>query len=131
MSRCIAVVDDDHAVAEFLQELLADEGYEPVLWDRGAGAYELVKRLRPAAVLLDMNMETRDAGLRVAQAICHDPDTAGIPVIIISAEAEFLHKRHAELRALPCRIHPKPVDIPTLLSLLQELTESVATGMCA
>jgi len=129
LSRCIAVVDDDRAVAEFLQELLTDEGYAPVLWDRGAGAYELVKRVRPAAVLLDMNMETRDAGLRVAQAICNDPDTADIPVIIVSAEAEFLHKRYAELHALPCRIYPKPVNIPALLSLLHQLTASAATVM--
>ena len=131
MSRCIAVVDDDHAIAEFLQELLSDEGYEPVLWDRGAGAYELVKRIRPAAVLLDMNMETRGAGLQVAQAICRDPDTANIPIIIVSAEAEFLHKRYAALRALPCHLHPKPVDILALLLLLNQLIEGATTVMRA
>jgi len=109
--------------------LLADEGYKPVLWNQGAGAYELVKRVRPAAVLLDMNMETRDAGLQVAQAICNDPDTSGIPIIIVSAEAEFLHKRYVELRTLPCRIHPKPVDIGALLALLHQLIEGAATVM--
>ncbi len=123
MNRCIAVIDDDPAVSAFLQDLLIDEGYEPVLWNRGAGAGAFVKRTRPFAVLLDMNMETPDAGLQVAEALCGDPDTQGIPIIVVSAEAEFLHKKYHRLRELPCRVHPKPVDIPALLALLDEAAE--------
>lgn len=121
----VAIIDDDPSISEFLSDLLTDEGYEPVAWHRGAGAYELVKRIKPAAVLLDMNMETRDAGLHVAEAICSDPETQGIPIIIVSAEGEFLHRKYMRLRELPCRVQPKPIDIPALLALLRDVTDDV------
>ena len=79
VKRRVMVIDDEPSVREFLSDLLLDEGYEPVVWTSGAGAYEKAKRIQPAAVLLDMNMETPDAGLRVAEMICSDKETQDIP----------------------------------------------------
>lgn len=116
--RVIAIIDDEPDVSGFLTELLGDEGYEPISWPRGAGAYAFVKRNHPSAVLLDMNMETHDAGLRVAEELRADPGTRGIPIIIVSAAHESLRKQRQRLGELGCSVHGKPVDIPALLALL-------------
>lgn len=124
VNRRVMVVDNEPSVCEFLSDMLFDEGYEPVIWTRGAGAYAEAKRIHPAAMLLDMNMETPNAGLIVAEAMCGDRETQDIPIIIVSAEHDFLHEKYAWLHQLPCQVHPKPVDIPALLSLLNALIEA-------
>jgi len=126
VNRRVMVVDDEPSVRAFLSDVLLDEGYEPVVWTSGAGAYEEAKRIQPAAMLLDMNMETPDAGLLVAETMCGDRETQDIPIIIVSAEHGFLHEKYTRLRHLPCRVHPKPVDIPALVSLLSELIHAAA-----
>ncbi len=124
--RVIAVVDDDPDISSFLAELLTDEGYEPALWNRGAGAYAFIKRTMPSAILLDMSMETPDAGLLVAEAVCADAETQSIPIIIVSAGGEFLRSHRRRLQGLRCKVHSKPVDIPALLSLLGEVVAESA-----
>ncbi len=119
--RVIAVIDDDRDIAAFLAELLTEEGYEPALWHRGAGAYAFVKRTMPSAILLDMNMETPDAGLLVAEAVCGDTETQAIPIIIVSAGTDAKRAYSRRLQDLRCKVHGKPVDIPALLSLISDV----------
>jgi len=107
VNRRVMVVDNELSVCAFLSDLLLDEGYEPVVWHSGAGAYAAAKRIKPAAMLLDMNMETPDAGLLVAETMCRDRETQNIAIIIVSAEHDFLHAKYARLQQLPCRVHPE------------------------
>jgi CheY-like chemotaxis protein len=120
-TNIVAVIEDDPDIAALFADLLTDEGYDPILWNRGAGAYEFIKGHMPVAVLLDMNMETADAGLKVAEAVCADPVTRPIPIIVISARVDLLKREDPYLQELGCKVHPKPIDIPTLLALLSEV----------
>lgn len=81
----IVVVDDDPRVVAFASLVLEDEGYRVAAWHTGAGAHDLIARERPAAVLLDMEMETRDAGLRVREEIRAESALRAIPVILTSS----------------------------------------------
>ncbi len=81
----IVVIDDDPRIVAFAALVLEDAGYRVVAWHAGAGAREVIARERPAAVLLDVDMETRNAGLRVREQIADDPSLRAIPVILASS----------------------------------------------
>jgi two-component system, NtrC family, sensor kinase len=124
----IAVIDDDRVISQLFTEILTDDGYAVALWYTGAGAFAFVKRVDPALVILDMHMETQDAGMRVADALCHDPETKAIPVIICSAALNTEREKRQRLEALGCNIHSKPIDMHALLALIGKLTSPAAVA---
>lgn len=125
----IAVIDDEPAVVAFVTEVLMDEGYETISWPTGAGAYALIRERMPAAVLLDMKMETPDAGMGVLRALRNDPETRPIPVILTSSRTQFAPAQAAELDALGAARLPKPFSPTALLAAVSTATASQeATG---
>ena len=118
----IAVIDDEPAVVALVAEVLIDEGYETVAWPTGAGAYALIHERMPAAVLLDLRMETPDAGLHVLRALRHDPQTRPIPVILTSSRTQFDPQQAAELDALGAARLPKPFSPTALLAAITAAT---------
>lgn len=121
-SRTVAVIDDDPDITEVIAEILSDEAYEPVVWRKGAGAYEFIKRERPLAVILDVRMETPDAGLKVAEELAADPETKDIPIIMCSGEHEFVRANKQRLHGLSFSVVGKPFSIPRLLAILNNAT---------
>lgn len=119
---CIAVIEDDPTMGALYAEILADEGYGAALWEMGAGALTFVHRVNPVLVLLDMHLETRDAGLQVAEALYADPATKQIPVIVCSAGIDTERSKRASLEAKGCNIRSKPIDILMLLAPIDDLT---------
>lgn len=126
-ANLVAVIDDEPAITALFADLLADEGYGVSVWHSGAGAHAFVLRVEPVTIILDMHMETRDAGIVVAQALHDDPATAAIPVIVCSAGIEHDPGRRERLRLLGCHYHAKPITITKLLALLRVLAPIIQT----
>jgi CheY-like chemotaxis protein len=80
----ILVVDDDYDLRETLAEFLALEGYAVRCASNGRQAMDVIRRERPAVILLDMNMPAMD-GREFRSRQTRDPDIADIPVIVMSA----------------------------------------------
>src|SRR4051794_13943116 len=97
MPACIAIIDDDTAICAVVADVLENEGYEVVQWHRGAGALALLRQVQPALVLLDIRMETPEAGWLVLEGLRADPCLAQLPVIVCSADCWFLRERAARL----------------------------------
>lgn len=115
----IAVVDDDTAFLRMMNVLLLQEGYQTLLWLHGAGAYEMIRREQPDLVILDLRMDGSRAGWQTLEQIWQDPRTAGIPVIICSADASFLRDQADRLQGRRCRLLEKPFDLEDLLAKVQ------------
>lgn len=81
----ILVVDDDRATATFLVTALEDAGYH-VLTATGEAALRLAREQAPALVLLDRRMPELD-GPELARRLRADPETAAIPLVLMSADA--------------------------------------------
>jgi signal transduction histidine kinase/CheY-like chemotaxis protein len=79
----VVVVEDDRRSAELLQLYLLDVGYSVAIARDGAEGLELVRRLDPAAVILDILLPTL-SGWDVLARLKSDPATAAIPVLIVS-----------------------------------------------
>ena len=117
----IVVADDDPLLNELVCEVLAEAGYDVRCSFTGGEALRIIERVRPDLVIVDMQMEVRDAGLQVLQAVRRSPAMASIAVIICSADQEFLHAQHAELARYAAEIIPKPFELTYLLTTVQRL----------
>jgi CheY-like chemotaxis protein len=85
----VLVVDDDLRFLQTIREVLQEDGYE-VAAAVGAHAVEVAGAVRPDVILLDVVMPGMN-GIEVSQHLRHDPRTADIPLIAISANPELLH----------------------------------------
>ena len=77
------VIDDDPAAREVITRFLAKEGFSPVSASTGKQGLRLAKELRPAVITLDALMPGMD-GWTVLAALKADPETAEIPVVMLS-----------------------------------------------
>lgn len=85
--RTVLVVDDEWAVADVLEALLADEGFRVVTAGNGAQALQRVHEIRPDLMIVDFMMPVLD-GAGLLKALAETPATAGIPVILMSSLPE-------------------------------------------
>lgn len=79
----ILIVDDTLANIEILHKILQDD-YDIFFAKSGADGVRIVKKEMPDLILLDIMMPDMD-GYQVCAQIKGNPDTAGIPIIFVTA----------------------------------------------
>jgi DNA-binding response OmpR family regulator len=106
------IVEDEPALQDVLQQVLADDAPAPAVTavDSALAAGRLARRLRPDVVLLDLGLPYR-SGLALLKELKADPGTAQIPVVIVSGLVEQLRP---EVRALADAVIGKPFHIEEL-----------------
>ena len=87
MSSKILVVDDEPLVRSMICDGLAAAGYAALAASSGEGALQVVQAERPACILLDITMPDLD-GYDTCAALKADPQTASIPVLLVSATTD-------------------------------------------
>jgi CheY-like chemotaxis protein len=117
----IVVADDDPAVNEVVHDALCEEGYDVRRCFTGDAAARIIQRVVPDLAIIDMQMEVRDAGLRVLRSLRQDPATARIAVIICSGDSAFLRTQRHELATYGAEIVVKPFDITHLVATVSRL----------
>ena len=110
----VVVIDDDPSARELLARFLTRKGYAVRLAADGETGLKLVRELRPAVVLCDVEMP-RVGGWTVLSTLKDDPELATIPVIMVTVVQE---------RALGLALGAdaylnKPVEWPRLNAVLQ------------
>jgi len=81
----LLVVDDDTETRYLLSAMLEAEGYTTVLAASGNQALDILSRVSPAAILLDLLMPEMD-GFEVLRRIREDRMSRDIPVFILTAK---------------------------------------------
>ena len=84
MSGLLVVAEDDEDIRALLARRLGRRGWEVAEAGDGAAALELIRARRPAAAILDSSMP-RMTGEEVAAALRADPETASIPIVLLTA----------------------------------------------
>jgi CheY-like chemotaxis protein len=87
MGARILLVEDHATMREAMRMVLEGEGFSIDEAADARSALDAVRRSGPELVFLDLNIPG-GPGLDVLDAIRRDPATAGIPVIVITAEGE-------------------------------------------
>ncbi len=80
---CLVLIEDEADFRDALADLLRLEGYRVVVASSGAEGLEVVRAVRPAAVLCDLGLPDMD-GHEVARRLRADPDPAVATVRLVS-----------------------------------------------
>jgi PAS domain S-box-containing protein len=79
----VLVVEDDTTGRELLAHYLVENGYAVAYAGTGAEAFELARRLKPAAISLDILLPDVH-GLDLLRRLHAEPETKNIPAIVVS-----------------------------------------------
>ena len=117
----ILVVEDDEDIRESLELILARHGYEVRVARDGVDAMQQIRTHgRPGLILLDLRMP-RMNGEELAAALHEDPALAPTPVVVLSGDATA----RQVATAIGARgLLAKPVDLHTLLAVIQSVAQS-------
>ena len=87
----VLVVDDEKDITALVAYHLEREGFHVLQAHDGLQALELVKRERPHLLVLDL-MLPHLSGLDVCRRLRKEPDTARLPILMLTAKAEETDK---------------------------------------
>src|SRR3712207_3771084 len=110
--KTVVVVEDTPEIRELLADVLAEEGYHVLPLADGLNAAEMVRQAHANAVLLDLALPGKD-GRAVLEELYSDPQTARVPVIVMSA---YLHSLDGARFPFVARAVPKPFDLDQLVA---------------
>ena len=85
MSRILFVEDDDNNIY-LMRTRLSRMGHEVLVARDGADGVAQARASRPDLVLMDLSLPVLD-GFEATRQLKAEPETAGIPVIVLSAHA--------------------------------------------
>ncbi|MCV7172963.1 GAF domain-containing protein [Mycobacterium manitobense] len=119
----VVLVDDDRASLDLITAYLEGSPVRVLRASDGAQALDLVRRVLPAAVVLDLRLPVVD-GWQVLAELKADRDTAGIPVVIASVVDDRIRGMtlgaHAYLR--------KPVSRDEVVNALRSVGIPAVAG---
>ena len=119
MGSKLLLVEDNAFNADMLSRRLTRRGYVLVLAEDGLSAIERARQERPDLILMDVSLPHVD-GWEATRRLKADPDTAGIPVIALTAHA-MTSDREASFAAGCQEFETKPVDLGRLIEKIEVL----------
>ncbi len=121
--KTILVVDDDANIRELLRQKLESEGYNVREAKDGVDAINQINSARPDLIVLDVMMPQIN-GFDVAAVLRNNPDTADLPIIILSIIENKERGYHIGID----RYLTKPIDTEKLLSEIGSLLSQGASS---
>ena len=113
----ILIVDDDPDTACGIKDILDNAGYEVYSVLDGEEGLRQLKKIRPAAILLDLMLPGK-SGFKIAQAIKSQEGFKDIPLIAVSSKKDAVDKHIAAKSGIADYLE-KPVEKDMLLARLK------------
>ena len=86
MAKTVLIVEDNELNMKLFRDLLEAHGYQTTGTSNGIEALDLVRKLRPDLILMDIQLP-QVSGLEVTRWIKDDPELRSIPVVAVTAFA--------------------------------------------
>ena len=115
----ILLVEDNEMNRDMLSRRLARKGHEVVVGEDGQQGVDMATSEAPDLILMDMSLPVID-GWEATRRIKAAPETAGIPVIALTAHA-MASDRQKALDAGCDDYDTKPVELDRLLGKIDAL----------
>lgn len=122
MAGPLLLVEDNELNRDMLVRRLNRAGITVIAAGDGAEALDMMRRERPAVVLMDMNLPVMD-GWTACRRAREDESLRDIPIIALTAHAMDSDRRQA-LEAGCDEYATKPIDFPGLLAKIEALTRA-------
>ena len=117
MSRPILIIEDNEQNLYLMRFLLEANGLEVASATRGPDGVRLASELRPAAILLDIQLPGMD-GYAVAERIRSQSALATVPIIAVTSYA-MVGDRERILAAGATDYIEKPIDPDTFVAQIR------------
>lgn len=115
----VMVVDDSPTDKEFLKQILTRAGHQVLEAGSGQDALTLVRQQKPDCVVMDVVMPGMN-GFQATRMLTKDPETAAIPVIVVSSKSQETDRLWA-MRQGAREYIVKPVKEADLLGKIQSV----------
>jgi PAS domain S-box-containing protein len=127
-AMCVLLIEDNLANLTLIENLLVRRNDVRLLAAmHGTLGLDLAKEHRPDLVLLDLHLPDQ-SGADVLQRLKEDPETADIPVVVVSADRSTDKDR--QMRALGAADYlVKPFDVRDLLRTVDHVLNSSAASV--
>ena len=122
----VLVIDDEAPIRLLCRVNLEAEGMEVLEASDGPSGVEAARQHRPHVILLDVMMPGLD-GWRVAEQLLEQPETHNIPIIFLTARAEF-RDRARGLDIGGVEYVTKPFNPVELAPLVRDLLARIEHG---
>jgi CheY-like chemotaxis protein len=91
----VLYIEDHEAQRDIMVQMLELYGYEVDVASNGEEGVKKAQEQPPDVVLMDIRMPGRMDGLAAIRRLRNGPDTADIPIIVVSAWGSAKHKKRA------------------------------------
>lgn len=118
----VLLVEDNDLNRNMMVRRLNRAGLEVITAGNGQQALDIMHSDQPSVVLMDMNLPVLD-GWAASRRAKEDEGIRDIPIIALTAHATEAHRIYA-MEAGCDDYATKPVDFPSLLNKIQELTRA-------
>lgn len=119
MGRRVLLIEDEPHIAEAIRYILARDGWAVASHGEGAGALDAIRREAPDVLVLDMMLPGR-SGFDILEDLRADPDLAGLPVLVLSANGQGEARMAAE-GAGASRFIAKPFANSDILAAVRQM----------
>ncbi len=116
----LLVIDDDPVVHALLGEELRALGFAPEHAHSGPEGLEMAVRSRPDAIVLDLHMPGM-SGFEVASALRERPETADLPVVVLTARELDAADRARLQDKIEALVHKGPLAPSRLVTAIRAL----------
>jgi CheY-like chemotaxis protein len=121
MTTKILIVDDEPHMLRVTELSIKKGGYDIVIGRNGREAVELAGREKPGLIVMDVSMPEMD-GLTALQHLKANPETAPIPVIMLTVRGQAMTRHQAEQSGAAVYL-TKPFSPSQLLAEVKRLLE--------
>ena len=122
MAHKILIIDDELDMQIYLKTLFKKAGFEAHVAKDGEEGLRLARELKPDLITLDILMP-RQSGALAYEALRGSPETAAIPIVILTGlpSHEQLFSKTSEDLPPPDAVVEKPIDRETFVDQVTEL----------
>jgi CheY-like chemotaxis protein len=122
MALKVLIVDDEPHMLRVAELSLRKGGFELLLGNNGLQAVELARSAKPDLIVMDVLMPEMD-GLTALRQLKQNPETASIPVIMVTARGHVMTRQQANESGAALFL-TKPFSPTQLLREAQRLTQA-------
>ena len=123
----ILIVEDNARNAKLLRDVLQVTGYRTVDTTTAEEGIEVARRDRPALILMDIQLPGMD-GKEALRALRSHPETAGIPVMAVTASVMPMERRDILAHGFD-GFQEKPLSVRSLLAEVRRLLGEPPTSI--
>lgn len=116
----VLLIEDEPNISEAIRFILSRDGCDVTALHSGVDALDSIRAKRPDLLILDL-MLPGVSGLEILSAVRADPETAALPVMMLTAKGQGKDREAAE-RAGVSRFMTKPFSNDDMRAAVRALT---------